>query len=74
MEPAGGGCPRFVPIAQGSKTKAKKTEEKAKRPASAPGIDIKLVTIRDILSRDRHKTDTIPDEERGDPDETDEGE
>lgn len=51
---AGGGCPRFVPV---EKKKKKKEDSTAKRPAESAGIDIQLVSIRDILSRDRHKTD-----------------
>lgn len=64
---AGGGCPRFEPVSKNGKKKlskkgAEEGETKAKKPAESSGIDIKLISIRDILSRDRHKTDLETEE------------
>lgn len=62
---AGGGCPRFVPIEKSrGKKKKDSNEPESKRPAESSGIDIQLVSIRDILSRDRHKTDDLEENEK----------
>jgi hypothetical protein len=56
-----GGCPRFVLVSETKNASKKKTREK---PATeSEGIDIKLVSIREILSRDRHTTDDLIDSE-----------
>jgi hypothetical protein len=63
----GGGCPRFIyvkydELKKKGRTLTKDDEIIKKRPAESIGIDIKLVSFSDILSRDRHKTASIAEE------------